>query len=154
MKEAAARNELGKPTGVRFSHDEKSRIQMEAKVAGLTFGEYVRRCCNRKSTTSNIELATIRELCRIGCLLKEMNTQLAGTQRENIALTVTMIGQQIEHLVSGVTSEYEYSDQSIEDSEIAEDISIETTSFTLNSIKDFGLELAKEVINDSAKIRK
>lgn len=86
--------------------------------------------------------------------MKEMNTQLAGTQRENIALTVTMIGQQIEHLVSGVTSEYEYSDQAIEDSEIAEDISIETTSFTLNSIKDFGLELAKEVINDSAKIRK
>lgn len=145
-------SELGKPTGIRFSADEKSRLQLEAKVAGLTFGEYVRRCCNKKSTTSRVELAAIRELCRLGGLLKELNGQSSGVYRDDIALTIATIRRQIAHLASGTEQGRELPAQSgAEILEVGGENS-EITAFSRNSLKKLSQELAEEVVNDSKKI--
>lgn len=96
---------FGKPLGIRFTPSEKSRLQQEAAVAGLTVGEFVRRCCAGRRITARTDLAMIRELCRLGGLMKFAHVQSGGAYSQDTAAAIRAIKRLVERLAAEVADD-------------------------------------------------
>lgn len=64
---------------LRFTRDEHERLKREADMAGLSLSEFIRSHMLGKRVTSNTDKETIRELRRIGGLLKHLHNESAGS---------------------------------------------------------------------------
>jgi len=63
---------------IRLTTGERDHIRIQADLAGISDSEFVRLCAERKHIFSNIDLTLIRELRRIGGLLKYIHNTSGG----------------------------------------------------------------------------
>lgn len=70
---------------VRVSRAEKEALREEAATAGLTLSSYCRRRFLGRAVVARTDRAMIRELRRIGGLLKHIHVQSEGAYSEDTA---------------------------------------------------------------------
>jgi len=63
---------------VRLTEAEKSRLKDDADLAALSMSELVRRMYFGRTTISSTNAMMIKEMRRIGCLLKHMHNESSG----------------------------------------------------------------------------
>ena len=61
---------------VRCFPEEKTQIQDSAQTAGLSVGEYLRRCALGRRITAKTDTKTMNELLRLGGLQKHLHNEL------------------------------------------------------------------------------
>ncbi len=88
---------------LRISTEENERLARQADVAGISVSEYIRRLCfGGRPITSRTDSQTIRELRRLGGLLKHNfeSVREAGGQQAlpKMEATLEVIRQAIERL--------------------------------------------------------
>ncbi len=88
---------------LRISAEENERLASQAEIAGISVSEYIRRLCfGGRPITSRTDSQTIRELRRLGGLLKYSfeHVRKAGGQQvlPKIEATLEAIRQTIERL--------------------------------------------------------
>jgi len=88
---------------LRLSAEENERLARQADAAGISFSEYIRRLCfGGRPTTSRTDSQTIRELRRLGGLLKHNfeSVREAGGQQvlPKMEATLEAIRQTLERL--------------------------------------------------------
>lgn len=76
---------------VRLTQAEKERVTEEADLAALTISDFVRRRALGRTVTASIDLLIIRELSRIGGLLKHIHLVSGGAYREDTAATLAAV---------------------------------------------------------------
>ena len=67
---------------VRLMAAELTTIQENARKAGLTTSEYIRRCALNKRIRSRIHLQVVGQMSRLGGLLKHLLTQIVQHPHE------------------------------------------------------------------------
>ncbi len=85
------REPLTERAQVRLTQAEKERVTEEADLAALTISEFVRRRALGRTVTASIDLLIIRELARIGGLLKHIHVVSGGAYREDTAATLAAV---------------------------------------------------------------
>lgn len=83
---------------VRVTPEEKARLQEDADLAGLSVSELVRRRYFGKPILASTDRAMIRELRRIGGLLKHIHTESGGAYSQTTAQALVAIKNTIETL--------------------------------------------------------
>lgn len=83
---------------VRMTVSEKARLKEEAEIAGLTVSQLVRRRCLGRRVVAATDAAMIRELRRLGGLLKHLHTETGGTYSTDTAQALAAIREAIERL--------------------------------------------------------
>lgn len=83
---------------VRFPQPEKERLHEDAALAGLTLSELVRRRTAGKPVLANVDLVMVRELRRIGGLLKHVHIASQGAYSAQTASTLGDLQQYIRGL--------------------------------------------------------
>jgi len=63
---------------IRTTAAERAHIEQQAEAAGLSLSAYIRRCAAHRKITSRTDDAMIRELRRIGGLLKLLHIESGG----------------------------------------------------------------------------
>lgn len=86
---------------VRLSPDEKRELHDVASSAGLPVAELVRLRALGKPVVPRSDATTIRELRRIGGLLKKVHTDSGGAYSKQTAAVLTSLGDAVAALVSG-----------------------------------------------------
>lgn len=87
---------LSERVGVRFTKCEKAKLQRLADDAGLTVSELVRRITFGRKLISCVEEMHIRELRRLGGLLKALYNQSGGVNAVESAKVLVRIYQAID----------------------------------------------------------
>ena len=67
---------------IRITDAEKANIRDQAKIAGLTMSEYMRRIAFNKRIVSKMDQKALGELARLGGLQKHLLTQIKGLPDE------------------------------------------------------------------------
>jgi hypothetical protein len=67
---------------IRITDAEKAIIREQAKIAGLTMSEYMRRIAFNKRITSKMDQKALGELARLGGLQKHLLKQIKGLPDE------------------------------------------------------------------------
>ena len=83
---------------VRVTPEEKARLQEDADLAGLSVSELVRRRYFGKPIVASTNRAMIRELRRIGGLLKHIHNQSDGVYSQETAQALVAVKTYIEQL--------------------------------------------------------
>jgi len=83
---------------VRFSLSDKNRIKDEAKIAGITSAELIRRRSTGHKVLADSDLTLIAELRRQGGLLKKIHLDSAGAYSDLTASALTAIRESIRRL--------------------------------------------------------
>jgi hypothetical protein len=83
---------------VRMTVSEKARLKEEAEIAGLTVSQLVRRRSLGRRVVAATDAAMIRELRRLGGLLKHIHTETGGTYSTDTAQALAAIREAIERL--------------------------------------------------------
>jgi phosphate uptake regulator len=83
---------------LRLHHDEKSRLVEEADIAGITLSELIRRRSANKSIFARTDLAMLRELRRIGGLLKHIHNTSGGAYSVDTAAALSEVRETIRNL--------------------------------------------------------
>ncbi len=83
---------------LRLTDREKEVLRTEAQMAGLTMSELVRRRYFGRPIIANADAITIRELRRIGGLLKHVHVDSKGAYSSETAATLTLLKEHIERL--------------------------------------------------------
>ena len=83
---------------VRMTPEEKVRLRESADVAGLSVSELIRRCCFSRIITSKTDLMMVRELRRLGGLVKHIHNESHGAYSEATAGILRQIQQRIVEL--------------------------------------------------------
>ena len=83
---------------VRMTAKEKARLREIAEAAGLSVSELIRRYCFGRSVNSKVDLTMVRELRRLGGLLKHIHNESGGAYREETAQMLREIGRVITEL--------------------------------------------------------
>lgn len=80
MSKSEKRNRTELLLGIRCLPDEKDAIKEKAKLAGLSVGEFLRRCALDRKISVRTDIKLMNELLRLGGLQKhlynEMKTQM------------------------------------------------------------------------------
>ncbi len=76
---------------VRFSKPEHTRLSQDATSAGLSISEIIRRRVFGRPITASVDVMTIRELRRIGGLIKLVHNQSAGAYSAQTAELLTQL---------------------------------------------------------------
>lgn len=85
---------LTEKIAVRLAPDEKARLRDDAEVAGLSVSELVRRRYFGRPIVANADMVMVRELRRIGGLLKHIHNTTDGVySRETSQALVEITGQ-------------------------------------------------------------
>ena len=87
---------------VRLTSTEKARLLEDAAIAGLTISALSRRRMLGRRVVANIDAAMIRELRRLGGLLKHLHVESAGAYSEQTSEVLRTVKAAIERL-SGVS---------------------------------------------------
>lgn len=83
---------------VRLTPAEKAKLREDADLAGLSVSELVRRRYFGKPILASTDRAMIRELRRLGGLLKHIHTQSDGVYSKETAQALVAITAYIEQL--------------------------------------------------------
>ena len=83
---------------LRLTADEKAQLTEIAQVAGISVSELVRRRALGKPIIASVDLAMIREVRRLGGLLKHVHTENGGTYSQTTAQALVAIKNTIEAL--------------------------------------------------------
>lgn len=83
---------------VRFTSAEKAELVEAARIAGLSVSEYARRCMLGRAVVASADAAMIRELRRLGGLLKHVHNQSKGVYSAQTAEVLAVIKRYIEDL--------------------------------------------------------
>ena len=83
---------------LRMSAAEKERLQISAEDAGLSVSEVIRRCCFARVITSKTDMTMVRELRRLGGLLKHIHNESHGAYSETTAEILRQIQLRIMEL--------------------------------------------------------
>jgi antitoxin component of RelBE/YafQ-DinJ toxin-antitoxin module len=70
---------------IRFTPDEKEQAKANAKEAGLTLSEYIRRRALGLPVRSKADAQMINELRRLGGLVKHIHNESAGVNSKETA---------------------------------------------------------------------
>jgi hypothetical protein len=92
---------LTEKIAVRVTAAEKVRLQEDALVAGLTVSALVRRRYFGRPVVASTDMTTIRELRRIGGLLKHLHQESGGAYRAQTAEALGELGGAISALARG-----------------------------------------------------
>ncbi len=74
---------------VRLHSHEKVKLEDDAHVAGLSVGELVRRQYFNRPVVADVDRTMIRELRRIGGLLKHIHNESAGAYSRQTATVLS-----------------------------------------------------------------
>jgi len=85
---------------VRLTSAEKARLLEDAAIAGLTISALSRRRMLGRRVVANVDAAMIRELRRLGGLLKHLHVESAGAYSEQTSDVLRVVKTAIE-LISG-----------------------------------------------------
>jgi hypothetical protein len=66
---------------IRITDAEKANIRDQAKIAGLTMSEYMRRIAFNKRIISKMDQKALGELARLGGLQKHLLKQIKGLRK-------------------------------------------------------------------------
>lgn len=83
---------------VRLTTAEKARLREDAESAGLSVSELVRRRYFGRPIVAHADMATIRELRRLGGLLKHVHIESRGAYSQATAAALGDIRAAIERL--------------------------------------------------------
>lgn len=83
---------------LRLPADEKERIQSDADLAGLSMSEIVRRHYFGRPIIANVDLVMIKELRRLGGLMKHVHTESGGAYSEQTSHAIDEIVNYIDVL--------------------------------------------------------
>ena len=86
---------------VRVVPGEKEVLGVNARDAGLTVSELVRLRALGRPVVSRTDATTIRELRRLGGLLKLVHTESGGAYRQQTAELLTMLRAAVGKLAGG-----------------------------------------------------
>ncbi|MFA0924679.1 plasmid mobilization protein [Xanthomonas fragariae] len=85
---------LTEKIAVRLTPDEKARLRDDAELASLSVSELVRRRYFGRPIVANADMVMVRELRRIGGLLKHIHNTTEGVySRETSQALVEITGQ-------------------------------------------------------------
>lgn len=90
---------------VRLTAEEKARLKEDAELAGLSVSELVRRRYFGRPIVAHTDLVMIRELRRLGGLLKHIHNTSGGAYSHDTAEALHAIRDLIEHLSQGAGGE-------------------------------------------------
>ena len=96
--ERRGREPLNAAINVRLTAAEKARLAQDAGRAGLTISELVRRRYFGRPIIASADAAMIRELRRLGGLLKHIHNQSGGAYSQETAAALAAIKAYIERL--------------------------------------------------------
>lgn len=83
---------------VRVTAAERERLRDDAGLAGLSVSDLVRRRCTGRTVTASVDLAVLRELRRLGGLLKHVHVMSDGAYSEETAAAMAALREYIERL--------------------------------------------------------
>lgn len=83
---------------LRLTEREKERLREDADLAGLTMSELVRRRYFGRSIIANADAVTIKELRRLGGLLKHLHNETDGLYSKETAQTLSALKAYLEKL--------------------------------------------------------
>jgi hypothetical protein len=86
---------------VRVAPGEKEVLGVNARDAGLTVAELVRLRALGRPVVSRTDATTIRELRRLGGLLKMIHVESGGAYRQQTAELLTMLRAAVAKLAGG-----------------------------------------------------
>ncbi len=86
---------------VRVAPDEKAQLRAIADAAGIVVAELVRRRALGRPVVSRTDATTIRELRRLGGLLKMVHVESGGAYSRETAAAVNSLHAAIRRLASG-----------------------------------------------------
>lgn len=89
---------LSAVVNVRLTSAEKQRLRDDAETAGVSVSELVRRRYFGRPLLAAADLTMIRELRRIGGLLKHVHTESGGAYSQATAAVLVELRKQIEAL--------------------------------------------------------
>lgn len=69
---------LAERVTLRLASDEKKRLQSDADLAGLSVSEIIRRHYFGRPVIADADAVMIKELQRMGCLMKLVHNESAG----------------------------------------------------------------------------
>ncbi|WP_186080575.1 plasmid mobilization protein [Burkholderia gladioli] len=89
---------LTEKIAVRLTPDEKARLRDDAELAGVSVSELVRRRYFGRPIVANTDMVMVRELRRIGGLLKHIHNTTDGVYSRETAQALVEITGQIKKL--------------------------------------------------------
>ena len=91
---------LSAVVNVRLTAAEKARLKDDADLAGLSMSEFVRRRSLGRPIIAQADAVTIKELRRLGGLVKHLHNESAGTYSRETAAALVALRGYIEQLAS------------------------------------------------------
>jgi hypothetical protein len=85
---------------LRLTPEEKQRIRDEAQLAGLTMSEFLRRRALGRTVLASVDMTLVRELRRLGGLLKHAHSESKGAYSSTTAAMLAQIGEFIRQVVA------------------------------------------------------
>jgi len=86
---------------VRLTSAEKAALKEDADLAGLSLSELVRRRYFGRPIIANADAVMLKELRRLGGLLKHIHNESAGAYSESTASAIAELRVYIQQLSSG-----------------------------------------------------
>jgi len=83
---------------VRLTTAEKARLKDDADLAGLSVSEFVRRRSFGRSIIAQADAVTIKELRRLGGLVKHLHNESGGAYSRETAAALVALRAYIEQL--------------------------------------------------------
>lgn len=88
-------NPLDVKVDVRLTSDEKARLQEDADLAGISMSALVRARYFGRPVIANTDLVTIKELRRLGGLLKLVHVESNGAYSKDTAAVLMELNEAI-----------------------------------------------------------
>ena len=99
--QAPQRDTLDAVINVRLTGAEKARLKEDADAAGLSLSELVRRRYFGRPIVANADAVMLKELRRLGGLLKHIHNERGGAYSKETAAALLAIRSYIERLSRG-----------------------------------------------------
>jgi len=96
--QAPQREPLDAVINVRLTAAEKARLKEDADAAGLSVSELVRRRYFGRPIVANADAVMLKELRRLGGLLKHVHSESRGAYSQHTAAALAAIKDYIEKL--------------------------------------------------------
>ena len=91
---------LSAVVNVRLTATEKARLKDDADLAGLSVSEFVRRRSFGRPIIAQADAVTIKELRRLGGLVKHLHNETGGVYSRETAAALVALRGYIEQLAS------------------------------------------------------
>ncbi|MBU9552734.1 ribbon-helix-helix protein, CopG family [Burkholderia multivorans] len=89
---------LTKSVTLRLTPEEKKRLQDDAALAGMSVSELIRRRYFGRPIVASADMVMVRELRRVGGLLKDLHNKTGGVYSRETAQALVEITGQIKKL--------------------------------------------------------